>query len=429
MKVKNIPDQIDLYIKNIGQLLTMKGAKKPRKGKEMLDIGLIENAAVLINNGVIAKAGPEREIEKNLKSEVKQVIDAKGKLVTPGLVDPHTHLVFGGSREHELKLKIKGVPYLEILKMGGGILNTVKSTREWSKERLKAKAAKHLNRMLSLGTTSVEAKSGYGLSPESELKQLQIVKELSKNHPLDIKSTFLGAHAIPEEYKNNPDDFLKLMEDLFELIKTEKLADYCDIFCEEGVFDVEQSRKYLRRAKKAGFQLKIHADEIHPIGGSELAAELKALTADHLVGASDDGIKKMAESGTIAVLLPGTSFYLKSNRYARARYMIENNLPIALSTDFNPGSSPTESLQLIMTLAALYLEMMPEEIWNAVTINAACAIGLGDKVGSIETGKQADIVIWDAPNYEYIPYHYGVNHVDTVIKKGRVIVNGGKVVE
>lgn len=429
MKEGSNPQEIDLCIKNIGQLLTMKGSDGPRKGKEMLELGLIEGAIVCISQGKIVEAGKEEEIHPKLKDyKIKHTIDAKGKLVTPGLVDPHTHLVFGGSREHELKLKIQGLSYLEILNLGGGILSTVQMTREWSKEQLKEKAVSYLNTMLQFGTTTVEAKSGYGLSQESELKQLRIVKELSKEHPLDIRSTFLGAHAIPQEYKGKPDEFLDTMVDMFNIIKEEKLADYCDIFCEEGVFSVEQSRVYLQKAKKAGFELKMHADEIHPIGGSELAAKLGALTADHLVGASDEGIKQMAHFGTIAVLLPGTSFYLRSKNYARARYMIENNLPVALSTDFNPGSSPTQSLQLIMTFAALYLYMLPEEIWNAITVNAAYAIGLGEQVGQVKEGWQADLVIWDAPNYEYIPYHYGVNHVNTVIKNGEVLVNGGKLI-
>ncbi|OEF99115.1 imidazolonepropionase [Vulcanibacillus modesticaldus] len=407
----------------------MRGAKGPRKGKEMQEIALIEEAAILIHQGKIITLGKEADLlPKTKELKIKKVIDVGGKLVTPGLVDPHTHLVFGGSREHELKLKIQGLSYLEILGLGGGILNTVQKTREWSKKRLKKKAVQHLNTMLKYGTTTIEAKSGYGLSADAELKQLRIVKELAKEHPMDIRSTFLGAHALPEDYKNKPEVFLEKMVDLFKIIKKEELADYCDIFCEEGVFSVEQSRNYLQKAKDNGFQLKIHADEIHPIGGSELAAELGALSADHLVGASDEGIKQLAQAGTIAVLLPGTSFYLRSKKYARARYMIENNLPIALSTDFNPGSSPTESLQFIITLAALYLDMLPEEIWNAVTVNSAYAIGLGEKVGQLDEGWQADLVIWNADNYEYIPYHYGINHVDTVIKKGQILVKGGELI-
>lgn len=417
---------VDLIITNIGQLITMQGSKGPRKGREMLELGVIEGAAICIKDGRIIDVGKNDEITLKYSSiPIKQQLDAGGRLVTPGLIDPHTHLVFGGSREDELKLKLQGVPYLEILKQGGGILSTVRKTRDWSEAELKEKALKHLNRMLSFGTTTVEAKSGYGLNAETELKQLRVAKELSAIHPIDIKSTFLGAHAIPEEYKGDGAGFLRAMEELFDTIISDDLAEFCDIFCEEGVFSVEESRAYLERAKQAGFKLKLHADEIHPIGGSELAAELRALTADHLVGASDEGIKQMAAAGTVAVLLPGTSFYLRSKSYARARYMIENQLPIALSTDFNPGSSPTESLQLVMTLAALYLEMLPEEIWNAVTINAAYAIGMAEHIGTIEAGKQADIVIWDAPNYSYIPYHYGVNHVDVVIKKGKIVVNGG----
>lgn len=280
----------------------------------------------------------------------------------------------------------------------------------------------HLDVLLSYGVTTVEAKSGYGLDEETELKQLRVAKEASKRHSMEIVSTFLGAHAIPMEDRKDPENFLKRMEAIFPVILEEGLADYCDIFCEEGVFSVDQSRDYLKKAKEAGFKLKIHADEIVSLGGAELAAELGAASADHLVGASDEGIRRMGAEGVIAVLLPGTSFYLCKEKPARARFMLENNLAIALSTDFNPGSSPTENLQFIMTLAALHLKMTPEEIWTACTVNAACAIGVENKVGQIVPGMQADVVIWNAPNYAYIPYHYGVNHVAMVLKKGEVVV-------
>ena len=419
--------EIDICLKNIGQLLTMQGSQGPRRGQEMLELGLIENAAVCLQGEKIIFAGKEEELAPFLADyQVKNQVDAQGKLVTPGLIDPHTHLVFGGSREQELRLKIQGASYLDILKQGGGILRTVLQTRSWPKEKLKEKAVKHLNRMLCLGTTTIEAKSGYGLDVESELKQLRVINEIKNEQQTDIVATFLGAHALPAEYQGRTEEFLELMSEMFSIIKLENLADYCDIFCEEGIFSVEQSRAYLTKAKNAGFKLKLHADEIHPIGGAELAAELGALTADHLVGASDQGIEELAKAGTIAVLLPGTSFYLRSKRFARARQMIQQQVPLALSTDFNPGSSPTESLQLIMTIAALYLEMLPEEIWNAVTVNAAHALGMENKVGRIESGMQADLVIWDAQSYEYIPYHYGVNHVDKVIKKGKIVVDGGR---
>ncbi|QPA31309.1 imidazolonepropionase [Anoxybacillus caldiproteolyticus] len=412
----------DTLIVNIGQLLTMEG-DGPAKGEQMKTLLLLEHAAVGINDGKIAFIGKSEEA-KSFHANI--VIDANGKLVTPGLVDPHTHLVFAGSREHELTLKQQGVPYLEILKRGGGILSTVQATRKASEEELFTKAKFHLDRMLSYGVTTAEAKSGYGLDEDTELKQLRVVKRLQNGHPVDLISTFLGAHAIPPEYKNNPDDFLEMMLRLLDTIQKEKLAEFVDIFCETGVFTVEQSRSFLQAAKSKGFDVKIHADEIEPLGGTELAVELGAVSSDHLVGASDDGIARLAGSDTIAVLLPGTSFYLGKEKYARAREMIEAGAAVALSTDFNPGSSPTENLQFIMSLAALKLKMIPEEIWHAVTVNAAYAINRGEEAGRIVIGRKADIVIWDAPNYAYIPYHYGVNHVNTVLKAGKVVVERGR---
>ncbi|WP_227936043.1 imidazolonepropionase [Alkalihalobacillus deserti] len=408
---------VDLLLTNIGQLLTMESTG-PRAGKDMQRLTVIENAVVAIVNGEITFVGTV-ESAQGFKAET--IINCQGKLVTPGLVDPHTHAVFSGSREHEMALKQQGVPYLEILKQGGGILSTVEKTRKATEDQLYEKARFHLDRMLSYGVTTAEVKSGYGLEPETELKQLKVAKRLQENHPIDLVSTFLGAHAIPQKYTNNPEAFLKEMLSILNQIKQEELAEFVDIFTETGVFTVEQSRAYLAEAKAKGFGLKIHADEIDPLGGTELAADLRAISADHLVGASDKGIEKLAESGTIAVLLPGTTFYLGKEIFARARKMIEEGVAVALATDFNPGSCPTENIQLIMTFAALKLKMTPEEIWIAMTVNAAHAIGRGDSAGQLVVGRTADVVIWDAPNYLYLPYHYGVNHVNTVIKSGQVV--------
>jgi imidazolonepropionase len=418
-----VNQHFDTLIINIGQLLTMDGTDGPAKGEQMKTLSVIEHAAVGIKDGKIAFIGNTEEV-KNFRADI--VVDAKGKLVSPGLVDPHTHLVFGGSREHEMTLKQKGVPYLEILKNGGGILSTVQATRKASEEELFKKAKFHLNRMLTYGVTTVEAKSGYGLDEDTELKQLRVVKRLHEEHPIDLVSTFLGAHAIPPEYKNHPDEFLDNMLNLLDVIQKEQLAEFVDIFCEKEVFSIEQSRRYLLAAKGKGFDVKIHADEIDPLGGTELAVELGAVSGDHLVGASDAGIQQLAASDTVAVLLPGTSFYLGKEKYARARKMIDEGAAVALSTDFNPGSSPTENLQLIMSLAALKLKMTPEEIWHAVTVNAAYAINRGEEAGRIAIERKADIVIWDAPNYAYIPYHYGVNHVNMVFKAGKVVVERGR---
>lgn len=408
---------VDLLITNIGQLLTM-DKNGPVKGRDMNELNVMENAAVAVHDGKIKWVG---SAEESSSIQANRTIDAKGKLVTPGLVEPHTHLVFGGSREKEMALKQQGVPYLDILKQGGGILSTVNSTKEASYDDLLEKALFHLDRMAMHGITTVEAKSGYGLDKETELKQLKVAKEAGGQHPLDLVSTFLGAHAIPPEFKENPEAFLDEMTGMFDEVKEKDLAEFVDIFTETGVFTVEQSRKYLQAAKEKGFGVKIHADEIDPLGGTELAVEVGAISGDHLAVASDDGIKQLAASDTIGVILPGTSFYLGKDTYSPARKMVDAGAAISISTDFNPGSSVTENLQLIMSIAALKLKLSPEEIWHAVTVNAAHAIGRGTEAGTIATGRKADIVLWDAPNYMYIPYHYGVNHVNTVVKNGSVL--------
>jgi imidazolonepropionase len=416
----------DRVLYNIGQLLTMDyESEGPLKGKEMQQFIVKENAWLAIADGKVTAMG-EGDGWEEIKASEK--VDCGGKLVTPGLVEPHTHLVFGGSREHEMALKQQGVPYLEILKQGGGILSTVKSTRETAEEELAEKAKFHLERMMSYGVTTMEAKSGYGLDYDTEMKQLRVAKHMNEETAMDVVSTFLGAHAIPKEFKDRPEAFLDEMAGMFKDIQSEKLAEFVDIFCETGVFSVEQSRRFLQQAIDAGFQVKIHADEIDPLGGAELAADLAAISADHLVGTSDEGMKRMAETGVISVLLPGTSFYLGKESYARARDMLDAGAAVALSTDFNPGSSVTENLQFIMNLAALKLKMTPEEIWNAVTVNSAHAINRADSAGRIAPGRNADIVVWDAQNYLYIPYHYGVNHVNTVYKSGnKVYERGGNV--
>jgi imidazolonepropionase len=273
----------------------------------------------------------------------------------------------------------------------------------------------------------MEVKSGYGLDKETELKQLRVAKKLNEAHPIDLVSTFLGAHAIPENYKGRPDAFLEEMLSMLSVISKEGLAEFVDIFCETGVFTVEQSRTFLRKAKTAGFGVKIHADEIDPLGGTEMACEIGAVSADHLVGASKEGVRMLGESDTIAVLLPGTTFYLGKDQFAPAREMISSGAAVSLSTDFNPGSSPTENIQFIMNLAALKLKMTPEEIWNAVTVNAAYAIGRGEVAGSLQEGRSADLVLWDVPNYKYVPYHYGVNHVNKLWKKGKLVAGKGDV--
>ncbi|ARI76126.1 imidazolonepropionase [Halobacillus mangrovi] len=409
----------DTLITNISQLILPE--KGPLKGEAMKKLNVKENAAVALEDGKVAWIGSATE-----RVEANEIIDAKGNVVSPGLVDPHTHLIFGGSREEELALKQQGVPYLEILKQGGGILSTVRATRKATEEELLEKGKFFLERMASYGVTTLEAKSGYGLDKETELKQLKVAKRLNEDSMLDIVSTYLGPHAIPPEYKRDPESFLTQMIALLEEVHRNDLAHFTDIFCETGVFTIEQSRRFMQASKALGFQTKIHADEIDPLGGTELAVEMGSVSADHLVAASEQGIQDLASSETVAVLLPGTTFYLGKDTYAPARKMIDSGAAVALATDFNPGSCVTENLQMIMSLAALKLKMTPEEIWNAVTANASFAIGREDLAGQVEVGAAADLVLWEAPNYKYIPYHFGTNHVKTVWKRGEKIWERGE---
>ncbi len=419
-----------LLIKHAAQVVTSRGASaKPLVGESLGRIEVIDDGAVAVSGEKITAVGPTAEVMEQVETDRQtKVIDATGKVVLPGLVDPHTHVVFGGSREHELSLKLQGVPYLEILARGGGILSSVEATRSASSDQLVERGIKYCRQMLVQGTTTAEAKSGYGLSTEAELKILRAVQQVAKAQPVDLVPTFLGAHAVPKEFKGDPDRYLKLViEEMLPQVVEGKLACYCDVFCEEGVFSVEQSRRVLTAARAAGLGLKLHADEIVPLGGAELAAELGAVSADHLLAVSDRGIEKMAAAGVIAVLLPGTTFYLREGHYAPARRMIEAGVPVALATDFNPGSSPNNNLQLVINIACLYLRMTPAETINSITINAAHALGRAALIGSLEENKAADLVIFDAPNYDYLAYRYGTNLVETVVKNGAVVVEGGLV--
>ncbi|MBX0357813.1 imidazolonepropionase [Halobacillus sp. Nhm2S1] len=406
----------DTLIENIGQLVLP--AEGPLKGDAMKQLDVKGNMAIAFEGGNVAWIGTNEEAQKLKASER---IDAMEKTVTPGLVDPHTHLVFGGSRENELALKQAGVPYLEILQQGGGILSTVEATRAESETRLYEKAKQTLEQIAAHGVTTLEAKSGYGLEREAELKQLRVVKRLNEESLLDLVSTFLGPHAIPPEYKGKEEAFLDEMIHLLPEISEEGLAEFTDIFCETGVFTIEQSRRFMKASQELGFQTKIHADEIDPLGGTELAVSMAAASADHLVAASDEGIDSLADGDTVAVLLPGTTFYLGKDHYANARKMIDSGAAVALATDFNPGSCVTYNLQMVMSLAALKMRMTPEEIWNSVTVNAAHAIGRGDVAGCLCVGRKADVVLWDVPNYKYIPYHYAANHAKAVWKSGRKV--------
>jgi imidazolonepropionase len=403
----------DLIIQNIKQLILPKSTDRPLKGAELNELEIIENGTVVINDGKVVYSGSHTD-----EYEANETIDATGKVVSPALVEAHTHLVHGGSREHEMSLKRQGVSYLEILEQGGGILSTVEATRNATEDELFEKAEKNLLTMIQHGVLAVESKSGYGLDKENELKQLKVSNRLAEKYNLDMKHTFLGPHAVPKDAESNQ-AFLQEMIDLLPEVKS--YADFADIFCETGVFTVEESKKYMQAAKEQGFAVKIHADEIDPLGGLELAIDEGAISADHLVASSEEGKAKLRDSDTVAVLLPGTTFYLDKEQYADARGMIDNNGAIAIATDFNPGSCVTNNLQLVMSIAALKLKLSPNEIWNAVTVNAAKAIDVD--AGTINKGDKANIVVWDAPNHEYIPYHYGVNHAQKVIKDGKVMVD------
>ncbi len=405
----------ELLIKNIGMLATACGSAA-KAGKEQGEISIQENAWVAVEDGKIVAVGTG-----DADVEAAEVIDAKGHLVTAGLVDAHTHLVFGGWRADELALKLHGVPYLEILAKGGGILSTVRSTRAASEDELCDKTAAVLDEMLSLGTTTCEAKSGYGLNMETELKQLNVVKRLNETQPVELVSTFMAAHAVPQEYKENREEYIRqIIEEMIPYVSEHKLAEYCDIFCETGVFTAEESKKILLAARQYGLEPKIHADEIDPIGGSQLAGEINAVSAEHLIVCPQEGIDSMAKGGTIACLLPATSFYLGAT-FAPTRDMINAGVPVAVASDFNPGSTPNLNLQLAMNIACFKYRLTPEEVLTAATLNAAAAIGRADKVGTVEIGKQADLLIWNAPSLNYIFYRYGNNLVDTVIKKGKVV--------
>lgn len=417
----------DLILKNIGKLVTMQGSSSFRVKEEMNKINIIENAYIAVKNGKILAIGVGDEFG-NLCGEDTKIHDAEGLLVTPGLIDSHTHLIHGGSRENEFSMKLNGVPYIEILNNGGGILSTVKATKEASEEELYKKAKKSLDRMLEFGVTTVEEKSGYGLELNTEIKQLEVARALDKNHPVDLVHTFLGAHAVPEEYKENHKAYIDILVDvMMPKIKDMGLAEFCDVFCEEGVFTIEESEYILQKAKEMGYKLKIHADEIESLGGAELAAKLGCVSADHLMAASDEGIKMMAENNVVANILPATSFNLNKN-YADCRKMIDMGAIVSLSSDYNPGSCPSENLQLVMQLGCLHLKMTPNEVLTAVTINAAYAIDRADKIGSIEVGKNADFVVFDARNVEYLMYHFGINHTKKVYKNGNLVVDNKVVV-
>lgn len=417
----------DVLLTHFNQIVCPNDPGHPLTGQEMKEATIIEDGYLALKDGLIMALGSGQP-DASLIGPETVVRSYEGKIATPGIIDCHTHLVYDGSREHEFAQKLAGVPYLDILAQGGGILSTVRATRAASFDNLYQKSKRLLDYMLLHGVTTVEAKSGYGLDWETEKRQLDVVAALEKDHPIDLVSTFMAAHAIPEEYKGNAKAYLdEIVEQMLPEVKKENLAEFCDIFCEKNVFTAEESRYLLSKAKELGFKLRIHADEIASIGGVDVAAELGAISAEHLMMATDEGIAKMSQAGVIGNLLPATTFSLMEDTYAPARKMIDAGMAITLSTDSNPGSCPTANMQFVMQLGCFMLRLTPIEVLNAVTINAAYSVNRQERVGSLTVGKEADIAIFDAPNIDYPLYFFATNLIHQVYKKGQLVVDQGRI--
>lgn len=403
---------MNTLIKNIGHLYS------PDVNGDYGDISERENVSVLIKNGYIAKIYTENAPAHD---NLNLVIDAKGMTILPGFVDAHTHPVFWHTRESEFVMRIAGKSYEEIAAAGGGIKNSARSFQEATKDQIKSITKKRIKTFLEYGTTTIEAKSGYGLSMEGEIKSLEIISELNNEQALEMVPTFLGAHDIPADYRLRRDDYIQLiLGKMLPEISQRKLAEFCDVFCEKGVFTIEETRRILKAADSYGLKARIHADELHAFGAAELAAEVGAMTADHLVKTSDKGIQAMAEKKVIPILLPATTFFLRSDQYAPARKMLSANCRVALATDFNPGSSMTQNMQLVWTIASLKLGMSGNELLWATTLIPAISLMRENSIGSIDVGKQADLILMDIPNLDYLAYHMGINHVQMTMKKGNV---------
>lgn len=411
----------DLILKDFAHVFCPNDLGHALAGKEMQEATILHHAYIAIKDGKILAVG-EGEVPADLIGADTQVKSYAGKVATPGLIDCHTHLVYGGSREHEFAKKLDGVSYLDILAQGGGILSTVRATRAADFDNLYQKSYKLLDRMLRHGVTTVEAKSGYGLDWETEKRQLEVVKQLDQDHTIDLVSTFMAAHAIPVEYRGHSQDYLDLIvTEMLPKVKKENLAEFCDIFCEQGVFTANESRYLLSKAKELGFKLRIHADEIKSIGGVDVAAELETTSAEHLMVITDEGIDKLSKAKVIGNLLPATTFSLMEDTYAPARKMLDKGMAITLTTDSNPGSCPTANIQFVMQLGCFMMKLKPVEVLNAVTINAAYSICREKTIGSFDIGKKADIAIFDAPNIDYLFYFFATNLITAVYKEGNLV--------
>lgn len=419
----------DLLIHSALQVVTCSSPNGPKRLNAMADVGLVAGGAVVVSDGKIVAVGPSAELRAAYNA--RETIDASGKIVCPGFVDPHTHVVFAGDRVNEFELRIKGATYMEIMEAGGGIVGTMKAVRQATVEQLVAETRPRLDAMLALGSTTIEAKSGYGLDSQSELNMLQAIADLDHDHATDLVPTFMGAHATPPEYKGRTAEYVDLVIDTMlpeaaAWYQQSRFADrqwpfFCDVFCEANVFDVEQSKRILEAGLALGLQPKIHADEFKSLGGVALAVGLLAVSVDHLDVTPTAEIEMLAQSNTVGVVIPAVNFNLGSTHFADARGIIDAGAALALTTDINPGSAPCPSMPLVMAIACRYQQLLPAEALNACTINAAHAVGLGDIVGSIEPGKQADLLILKAPDYRHLAYQFGGNLVERIIKRGMIL--------
>jgi imidazolonepropionase len=418
-------ESADILIVNAEELVTLAGNnQKPRTGKQMSELQIIRDGAVAIREGKIVAVGKTNDVSKTFRGE--NVINAKGKTVLPGFVDPHTHLVFAGSREDEFQMRVEGASYMELLNNGGGVFKTAKETRRTRVEKLAELGLERMDDMLAHGTTTVEAKSGYGLTTEDELKILEVTRRLNQLHCMSVVSTFLGAHAVPLEYKSNTDEYVDLVvQEMLPEVDRLGLAEFCDVFCERGIFNLEQAKRVLIGGKNHGLKPKIHADQMSVLGGAEIAADVGAVSADHLNFVSAEGISALAKKGVVAVLLPAATYSLMMSRYADARLMIDSGVPVALATDFN-ASCWIENQQMVISMACHFMRLTPAEAITAATINAAHAVCRAGEVGSLEVGKRADVSILDVPNHKFLGYSFGVNLVEKVIANGRLVVDREK---
>jgi imidazolonepropionase len=412
-------ENVDLLVVNASELLTLEN-EGPKKGADLDRLDAIPDGAAAVREGRIVETGTTGKIRS--KYRAREILDAEGGVVMPGFVDPHTHPVFGATREAEFDMRLRGKSYVEITQAGGGIFSSVRSLRETSTEELTALLRGRLDAFISLGTTTVEAKSGYGLNLEDEERSLEIIARCGADHPIDLVATFLGAHQVPKEYAGDRDGYIaRLIGEIMPRIRRKGLAEYCDIFCEEGVYEIDESRRIMSAARDLGFKLRLHADELAPIGGAELAAELGASSADHLVRVSDAGIDAMAEKGVIPVILPGTVFSLNLEEKPPVRKMIEQGLPVALATDFNPGTSFVQSMPAVISIACCVLRMTVAEAVSAATVNAAWSLDRGECMGSLQAGRQADLLVLDCSSHLFLGYRLGWNPVKIVVKRGRIV--------